>query len=142
MLKNKLEVLFGILFLLTLSLGFNSVAAHELHASIEHHKATKIDADHFDKIFHLKLFQGEVKNNQKILKVTQGDVICLLWESDETTTLHLHGYDIAFNVAPGHTTELSLKATATGRFSLSNHNINLNKGHQHHALLYLEVYPE
>src|SRR5262245_59220251 len=38
---------------------------------------------------------------QKDIRITQGDVLELVFTTDEPAELHLHGYDIYLNVEPG-----------------------------------------
>jgi hypothetical protein len=50
------------------------------------------------------------------LKVTKGDRIHFIVESDSEQEVHLHGYDIAKDVAPGAPAEFDVKATIDGVF--------------------------
>lgn len=51
-------------------------------------------------------------------KVEKGDRVVLVVESDVTDHVHLHGYDIVLNVAPGKPARLPFKATIPGRFEV------------------------
>ena len=50
------------------------------------------------------------------LKVKKGDQIHFIVDSDSKQEIHLHGYDIAKDAAPGAPAEFDLKATIDGVF--------------------------
>jgi hypothetical protein len=50
------------------------------------------------------------------LKVKKGDQIHFIVESDSKQEVHLHGYDIAKDAAPGAPAEFDVKATIDGVF--------------------------
>ena len=50
--------------------------------------------------------------------VQKGDRVVLVVTSDVTDHIHLHGYDIVRNVAPGRAARLPFKATVPGRFAV------------------------
>lgn len=84
----------------------------------------------------------EVQRDRNSLRVTQGETVEMVWEGDEAGSLHLHGYDIEFEILPGEPTIVTFEAHATGRFPITSHGFGEELGHGHGALLYLEVYPE
>ncbi|MGH6905578.1 MAG: hypothetical protein ACREIR_22895 [Geminicoccaceae bacterium] len=92
-----------------------------------------------EQVFELRIEGGEVADAVRILRVTEGDRVRLRWSADAPTSLHLHGYDIEREVAPGRVTEMQLEAYATGRFPIEVH----DSDHSDHEapLLVLEVYP-
>lgn len=51
-------------------------------------------------------------------KVEKGDRVVLVVTSDVTDHIHLHGYDIMRDVAPGKPARLPFKATIPGRFEV------------------------
>ena len=51
-------------------------------------------------------------------KVEKGDRVVLIVRSDVTDHVHLHGYDIMRDVAPGKPARLPFKATIPGRFEV------------------------
>ena len=51
-------------------------------------------------------------------KVTKNDRVVLIVRSDVTDHIHLHGYDIMRDVAPGKPARLPFKATIPGRFEV------------------------
>ena len=78
------------------------------------------------------------------IRIYESESVELLWTTDETVSLHLHGYDKEFLVEPGTATVLPITGRATGRFPISSHRWGSGGGaggHGHHALTYLEVYP-
>ena len=74
------------------------------------------------------------------IRITEGDVVELVWTSDEATDLHLHGYGLELHVRPGEPASMVVEALATGRFPITSHGWG-EGGHGHDALTYLEVYP-
>ena len=81
------------------------------------------------------------------MRVTQGDQVELLYSSDETVELHLHGYDQTLSIQPDVSGVLLFEATETGRFPLSVHHWGEHAhgddgGSGHDAMIYLEVYPQ
>jgi hypothetical protein len=89
----------------------------------------------------LVISERKVQLEDKTIRVTQGESLELVWQSDETAELHLHGYDISFEVSPEAPAIVTFEARATGRFPVTSHGFGGNKGHGHEALLYIEVYP-
>ena len=55
------------------------------------------------------------------LRVSQGDTVQLVFESDEEGEIHLHGYNLTAEVAPGHPGELVFEASTAGAFALNFH---------------------
>jgi hypothetical protein len=92
-----------------------------------------------EQVFELRIEGGEVADELRTLRVTEGARVRLRWTADAPTIVHLHGYDIEQEVAPGRVTELQFEAYATGRFPIEVH----GSDHSDHEapLLVLEVYP-
>lgn len=84
----------------------------------------------------------EVVLDSNVIRVTQGDDVELVWTSDETVELHLHGYDVALELTADAPGIMSFNARATGRFPVTSHGFGGEHGHGHSTLLYLEVYPD
>jgi hypothetical protein len=93
-----------------------------------------------EQVFELRIEGGEVADEVRTLRVTEGDRVRLRWTADAPTILHLHGYDIEQEVAPGRVTEMQLEAYATGRFPIEVHAHGATSHHEA-PLLVLEVYP-
>jgi hypothetical protein len=51
-------------------------------------------------------------------KVTEGDRVVLVVESDVTDHVHLHGYDVMRDVVSGGTARIAFKAALPGRFEV------------------------
>jgi hypothetical protein len=89
----------------------------------------------------LVISERKVQREEKTIRLTQGDSVELVWQSDEAAELHLHGYDISFEVSPETPAVVTFEAHATGRFPVTSHGFGGHEGHGHEALLYIEVYP-
>jgi len=89
----------------------------------------------------LVISERKVQNEENTIRVTQGETVELVWHSDEVAELHLHGYDISFEVSPDAPAVVTFEAHATGRFPITSHGFAGEHGHGHEALLYIEVYP-
>lgn len=93
----------------------------------------------------LVISERKVQLEEKTIRVTQGETVELVWRSDEIADLHLHGYDISFEVSPEAPAIVTFEAHATGRFPITSHGFGEQKEreqeHGHKALLYIEVYP-
>jgi hypothetical protein len=88
-----------------------------------------------------------VNEVQRQIRITQGDLLELVFTADESAELHLHGYDIYLNVEPGTPGVLRVDAKIAGRFPLEAHRFGSAtaepnaKTRDHVVLLYLEIYP-
>jgi hypothetical protein len=88
--------------------------------------------------------KSRVVTGDKVIKVTQGQSVQLRWSTDETVSLHLHGYNIKTLVTPAKLTSMNFLAKVTGRFAVTSHGFGQNVGHHGHgksALIYVEVHP-
>jgi hypothetical protein len=95
--------------------------------------------------FDLRIENGRVPENMRLVRVKQGDSVRLRWSVDQPVTLHLHGYDIEKRIEPGTVGEMSFMARATGRFPLHAHTTAARTGsnaHEEAPLVYIEVYPQ
>jgi hypothetical protein len=92
--------------------------------------------------FELVIHDRELTSEQRTIRVDQGDLVELTWITDEAVELHLHGYDIAFQVSPAEPGVVTFEAHATGRFPVTSHGFGDETGHGHAALLYIEVHPD
>jgi len=77
-----------------------------------------------------------------IIRVIQGQLVEMTWTTDEAAELHIHGYDIRFEISPDAPAEVSFTAHATGRFAVTSHGFGGQHGHGHDTLVYIEVYPK
>jgi len=93
--------------------------------------------------FALRIENGRVPANMRLIRVKQGDVVKLKWSADRHEIVHLHGYDIEKEVAPGAPTDLTFTANAAGRFPIHLHATKEGSGErgQEETLVNIEVYP-
>ena len=94
--------------------------------------------------FDIKIERGRIPDTMRLIRVNEGDVVKLRFESDQPIVLHLHGYDIERRVAAGVITELAFTAYATGRFPIHVHAQGAGAGgheHEEAPLATIEVYP-
>jgi FtsP/CotA-like multicopper oxidase with cupredoxin domain len=64
---------------------------------------------------------GEVVNGARDIEVTQGDTVRIVVTSDAPDEIHLHGYDITRNPAPGRPARFQFTADAEGAFEIESH---------------------
>lgn len=93
-----------------------------------------------DKLFDLRIEDGAVAESQRVLRVSQGDRVLLLFTADEGMELHLHGYDLEVFLERETPRTLEMNAHASGRYPLEVHSRAGGGGEA--VLLYLEVYPD
>lgn len=91
--------------------------------------------------FELEIRDRRVQRDNNVIRVSKGERVELAWTTDERVALHLHGYDMEFEVVPGRATVRAFEAHATGRFPVTSHGFGDEHG-SHQTLLYLEVYPD
>jgi hypothetical protein len=93
--------------------------------------------------FVLRIEKGRVPANMRLIRVKQGDVVKLQWSTDRRLLVHLHGYDIEKEVAPGAVTDMIFTARASGRFTVEPHLAKAPSGGHAHGdvLVTIEVYP-
>ena len=94
--------------------------------------------------FDLRVENGRVPENMRLVRVKQGDAVRLRWTVDRPVILHLHGYDLETRVEPGAVGEMSFTARATGRFPVHAHAAVARTGSnapEEALLVYVEVYP-
>ena len=103
---------------------------------------TGIRANAAELTFNLRLENGRLAGDTRVVRVKQGDVVTLRWSADQPAILHLHGYDIEKRVEPGAVVEMRLTAAATGRFPVHAHVTGAsNRVTEEAPLVYVEVYP-
>ena len=106
--------------------------------------APAVGASAADLTFDLKIERGQVPQNMRVIRVSQGDVVKLRWSTDQPLTLHLHGYDIEQTLERGAVAEMTFIARSTGRFPVHVHDGSARAGshsHQEAPLVLIEVYP-
>lgn len=93
----------------------------------------------------LRIVHRKIENAPGTIRVMAGDTVELRWTTDEATTVHLHGYDLALALDPAGEARMRIEANATGRYPISAHGFGdaSGKGAQREVvLLYLEVHPK
>lgn len=91
--------------------------------------------------FELQIRERTVVGEQ-VIRVTQGQVVEMVWTTDEETQVHIHGYEIHIPTSPDAPAEVMFEAHATGRFPVTSHGFAESAGKMHHILLYFEVHPK
>jgi hypothetical protein len=93
--------------------------------------------------FVLRIANGRVPENMRLIRVKQNDIVKLQWSTDRAISVHLHGYDIEKQVVPGAVTEMTFTARAAGRFTVEPHLAKQPSGGHAHGdiLVTIEVYP-
>jgi hypothetical protein len=101
------------------------------------------DASAAEVTFAVRVENGHVAQNMRLIRVKHNDVVKLEWSTNRAMTIHLHGYDIEKEIVPGATTEMAFTARATGRFMIEPHLAKTpSGGHEHGDILVtIEVYP-
>src|SRR2546429_9981827 len=91
----------------------------------------------------LRITNGRVPDDMRLIRVKQNDVVKLEWSTDKPITVHLHGYDIEREIKPGAITEMSFTARATGRFTVEPHISRTPSGAHTHGdtPVTIEAYP-
>ncbi len=143
MIRNRL--FFSSLFYLILSsivIAYQPSFAHENKATINNENNKISSEKDTTQIFYLEIQKRHLLGQLKTIRVTQGDKVRLIWKSDEKVKLHLHGYNLEFELSPGNLSNIDFTAMASGRFAITSHGFAEQKGHGHEALLYLEVHPD
>ena len=77
----------------------------------------------------------------RVIRLTQGQRVEIVWITDEAAELHMHGYDIRIEISPDGPAEMAFTAHATGRFPVTSHGFGDERGHGHDTLAYIEVHP-
>lgn len=91
--------------------------------------------------FELQIKERKVVGDQ-VIRVTQGQLVEMVWTTDEETNVHIHGYEIHIPTSPDSPARVTFEAHATGRFPVTSHGFADAAGKMHEMLLYFEVYPE
>jgi FtsP/CotA-like multicopper oxidase with cupredoxin domain len=69
----------------------------------------------------LRLREGAVVGGAQDIEVESGDTVRIVVTSDAPDEIHLHGYDITRNPAPGRPAQFRFKADAEGSFEIESH---------------------
>jgi FtsP/CotA-like multicopper oxidase with cupredoxin domain len=69
----------------------------------------------------IRIRGGEVVGGAQDIEVTRGDTVRIVVTSDAPDEIHLHGYDITRNPAPGRPARFRFRADAEGAFEIESH---------------------
>jgi FtsP/CotA-like multicopper oxidase with cupredoxin domain len=64
---------------------------------------------------------GVLAGDRQTIRVAKGDTVRIVVSSDVPDEIHLHGYDIEKEAAPGKPARFKFKADAEGAFELESH---------------------
>jgi FtsP/CotA-like multicopper oxidase with cupredoxin domain len=69
----------------------------------------------------IRIQAGTVAGGARDIEVTKGDTVRIVVQADTPDEIHLHGYDITRNVAPGQLARFSFEANLEGAFEIESH---------------------
>ena len=99
--------------------------------------------------FDISIVGRRIEGSSTTIRVKRGDSVILRWRTDESVSLHLHGYDIQATLSPVSSTRMRFEAAVAGRFAITAHEFGAvadhdapPRKHREITLLYLEVLPE
>jgi FtsP/CotA-like multicopper oxidase with cupredoxin domain len=69
----------------------------------------------------IRMRGGAVVGGVKDIEVESGDTVRIVVASDAPDEIHLHGYDITRNAAPGNPARFRFEADAEGAFEIESH---------------------
>jgi hypothetical protein len=69
----------------------------------------------------IRISGGEVVGGPAEIQAKKGDALVIVVSADAPDDIHLHGYDIELEVAPGQPARLQFKANLEGEFELESH---------------------
>jgi hypothetical protein len=69
----------------------------------------------------ISLKDGVIAGDVKSIEVAKGDTVRIVVSSDVEDEIHLHGYDIERQAAPGKPARFKFKADVEGAFELESH---------------------
>jgi FtsP/CotA-like multicopper oxidase with cupredoxin domain len=69
----------------------------------------------------IRMRDGRVVGGAQDIEVERGDTVRIVVASDAPDEIHLHGYDITRNAAPGRPARFRFEAEAEGAFEIESH---------------------
>jgi FtsP/CotA-like multicopper oxidase with cupredoxin domain len=69
----------------------------------------------------IRIQGGAVVGGPKDIEVERGDTVRIVVTADAADEIHLHGYDITRNAAPGQPARFRFRADAEGAFEIESH---------------------
>lgn len=92
--------------------------------------------------FEFRPADGKLASGEGVVRNRQEDELVLNLISDRSGQLHIHGYDLAIDLAAGKVSAVKFDAYATGRFPVTSHGFGDDHHDDHHdVLFYIEVLP-
>jgi hypothetical protein len=71
----------------------------------------------------IRIAGGEVQGGERRIRVEKGDIARIAVSADASDEIHLHGYDVYEDVAPGKPARFRVKADIEGVFELEAHDL-------------------
>jgi plastocyanin len=69
----------------------------------------------------IRIRGGEVAGGPAEIRAKKGDTVVFVVSSDAPDDIHLHGYDVERQVAPGQPARFRVRATLEGQFEIESH---------------------
>ena len=98
-----------------------SRASKPSSGAAEHDTAESTPAEPKPVVTRISVKGGVVVGEAKTIEVAKNDVVRIVVTSDVPDEIHLHGYDIEKEAAPGEPARFRFKADAEGAFELESH---------------------
>jgi FtsP/CotA-like multicopper oxidase with cupredoxin domain len=73
------------------------------------------------RVTRLRIRDGAVVGGPRDIEVERGDTVRIHVSADAADEIHLHGYDITRNAAPGRPARFRFRANAEGAFEIESH---------------------
>jgi len=70
------------------------------------------------RIIHVDVGGGQVAGGVKTVRLKKNEWILLIVQADVSDEVHVHGYDVMRDIAPGGPAQIRLRATLVGRFEV------------------------
>ena len=106
--------------------------------------ATPVATHETARTIEVRVVARKPEGGVRTVRVVRGDTVALTVRADEKLAVHVHGYDVHADAAPGAPASLTFPAQFVGRFPIAAH-LPAPEGARHGpepTLLYLEVLPE
>ena len=96
------------------------------------------------RVVEIRVAGRKPEGGARTVRLARGERLTLRVRADEKMVVHVHGYDVHADVAPGTEASVALTAQWVGRFPVTAHLPGTKPGHHgtEPTLLYLEVRPE
>ncbi|MEA2377725.1 MAG: hypothetical protein QOD13_1632 [Thermoleophilaceae bacterium] len=82
---------------------------------------TQAEAPPKPAVFRINVKGGVIDGDVKTIRVAKGDTVRIVVTSDIPDQIHLHGYDIEKEAAPGKPARFKFKADMEGAFEIESH---------------------